>query len=397
MRASRIFLYLCLSFLAGIALNSVILISQVFVYGGFVLGLIFISVLWGKDKRMVIFGFCLLLFAGGIYRHQMFERPADNLDYYQKQQSIQDAHDREHLVYFVVGDFKDKLRASLDASLSPPQSSILGAMMLGEKERLSYDLKEKLNRSGTRHITAISGMHVMILAQMLIGLGLIFGLWRGQAFYFALATIILFIIMVGAPPSAIRAGIMGGVVLFAEKAGRLSQAQRLLVIAAAIMLAFNPLLLKFDVGFQLSFLATFGIAKLSPWFLEKFSKIPAWLQLRNVAAMSFPAVIFTAPILASNFGQVSLISIFTNILIVPLLGLVLGWGFLAGILGIIFEPLGQIAFWPLWLFLGYVYKIIDWSSQVPFAAIQVEVFPWYLVVLYFALLWWGIKYFKLER
>ena len=66
------------------------------------MGLIFISVLWGKDKRMVIFGFCLLLFAGGIYRHQMFERPADNLDYYQKQQSIQDAHDREHLVYFVV-------------------------------------------------------------------------------------------------------------------------------------------------------------------------------------------------------------------------------------------------------------------------------------------------------
>ena len=397
MRASRIFLYLCLSFLAGIALNSVILISQVFVYGGFVLGLIFISVLWGKDKRMVIFGFCLLLFAGGIYRHQMFERPADNLDYYQKQQSIQDAHDREHLVYFVVGDFKDKLRASLDASLSPPQSSILGAMMLGEKERLSYDLKEKLNRSGTRHITAISGMHVMILAQMLIGLGLIFGLWRGQAFYFALAIIILFIIMVGAPPSAIRAGIMGGVVLFAQKVGRLSQAQRLLIIAAVLMLAFNPLLLKFDVGFQLSFLATLGIAKLSPWFLEKFSKIPTWLQLRSVAAMSFPAVIFTAPILASNFGQVSLISIFTNILIVPLLGLVLGWGFLAGILGIIFEPLGQIAFWPLWLFLGYVYKIIDWSSQVPFAAIQVEVFPWYLVVLYFALLWWGIKYFKLER
>lgn len=169
MRASRIFLYLCLSFLAGIALNSVILISQVFVYGGFVLGLIFISVLWGKDKRMVIFGFCLILFAGGIYRHQMFELPRDNSDYYKNYYSTEGSS-----INFITS-FKSRLRTSLDSSLSPPQSSILGAMMLGEKERLSYDLKEKLNRSGTRHITAISGMHVMILAQILIGLGLIFG------------------------------------------------------------------------------------------------------------------------------------------------------------------------------------------------------------------------------
>ena len=285
----------------------------------------------------------------------------------------------------------------MDSSLSPPQSALLGAMMLGEKERLSYELKEKLNRSGTRHITAISGMHVMILAHMLIGIGLLFGLWRGQAFYFALGLIILFIIMVGAPPSAIRAGIMGGVVLFAQKIGRLSQAQRLLLIAAAVMLAFNPLLLKFDVGFQLSFLATLGIAKLSPWFLEKLSRIPQQFQLRSVAAMSFPAVIFTAPILASNFGQISVVSIFTNILIVPVLGLVLGLGFFAGILGIVFAPLGQIFFWPVWLLLSYIYQIIDWSSRIPFAAVQVEVFPWYLVVLYFALLWWGIKYFKLEK
>jgi len=406
MIASRIFLYLCLSFLAGIVLNSLVLVPQIFVWLFFVFGLLLISVFWQKNmwgvrhptysRHIVVLGFCLLLFAGGIYRHQMFERPQDNLDYYLASRDLaqpdKNYYSTEENSIKFISSFKSRLKASLDSSLSPPQSSLLGAMMLGEKDRLSYDLKEKLNRSGTRHITAISGMHVMILAQMLIGIGLIFGLWRGQAFYFALVIIILFIIMVGAPPSAIRAGIMGGVVLFAQKVGRLSQAQRMLIIAATLMLAFNPLLLRFDVGFQLSFLATLGIAKLSPWFLEKFSRVPTWFQLRSVAAMSFPAVIFTAPILASNFGQVSLISIFTNILIVPLLGLVL-----AGILGIIFQPLGQIAFWPLWLFLGYIYRIIDWSSRLPFAAIQVEVFPWYLVVLYFALLWWGIKYFKLEK
>lgn len=391
MPASRIFLYLLLSFVAGVALSSLILVPQLFMFGVFILGLVLASVFYKKDKRIVVAGFCLLVFATGVYRHQMFERPGDGLEYYKNYYNQKETSSN------FTTSFKSRLKTSLDSSLSPPQSSILGAMMLGEKERLSYDLKEKLNRSGTRHITAISGMHVMILANMLIGLGLILGMWRGQAFYFALGTIIFFIIMVGAPPSAIRAGIMGGVVLFAEKIGRISAAQRLLIIAAAVMLAVNPMLLKFDVGFQLSFLATLGIAKLSPWFREKLSLVPGKLQMRSVMSMTFPAVIFTAPILASNFGQLSLVSLFANILIVPVLALVLGLGFFAGILGMVAAPLGQIAFWPVWLLLSYVVKVIEWSAALPFAAIQIETFPWYLAVLYFALLWWVIKYFKLER
>ncbi|GAI23303.1 unnamed protein product, partial [marine sediment metagenome] len=55
--------------------------------------------------------------------------------------------------------FKNKLRQSIYRSLSPPQSSILGAMLLGDKNRMSQDLKEKLNIAGVRHITAVSGMH----------------------------------------------------------------------------------------------------------------------------------------------------------------------------------------------------------------------------------------------
>jgi len=401
MHAPRIFLYACLAFLGGVALNSFIAVPVVFLAGISILGLMLAALLWRKDKKIVVIGLCLFVFALGIYRSQMMERPTDTLDYYTSynQKAAEGANSKDFITQSITGaisGFKGKLRESLDSSLSPPQSAILGAMMLGERERISYDLKQKLNRSGTRHITAISGMHVMILANMLIGLGLILGMWRGQAFYFALAAIILFIIMVGAPPSAIRAGIMGGVVLLAEKVGRLSQAQRLLVIAATLMLVANPLLLRFDVGFQLSFFATLGISKVSPWFREKLSFVPSWLGARSTMAMTFPAILFTAPILASNFGQLSLVSVFTNILIVPVLALVLGLGFFAGILGMITEPLGQIAFWPVWLLLTYVYTVIDWAARFPYAAVQIEVFPWYLVILYFALLWWGIKYFKLE-
>lgn len=396
MSSSRIFLYLCLSFLGGIALNSLIEVAQFCIFVIFIAGLIFISVFWKKNKKIVVAGFCLSVLAAGIYRHQMFERPADSLEFFRMAKKGAVGAEPPQLLGS-LRLFRDKISESANNFLSPPQSSLLNAMMLGEEDGLSKEFKEKLNRSGTRHIVAISGMNIMILAHILIGIGLLFGMWRGQAFYFAIIAIVLFIIMIGAPPSAVRAGIMGGVVLLAEKMGRLSQATRLLIIAAAIMLAFNPLLLRFDVGFQLSFLATLGIIKLTPWFLERFSRVPNILQLRNIIAMTFPAVIFTAPILASNFNQISLISLLTNILIIPTLALVLGLGLFAALAGMFFEPIGSILFGPVWLLLTYVYKVIDISAALPFAVLKVESFPWYLAVLYFALLWWGIKRFKLKK
>ena len=398
MQASRIFLYLCLAFVGGVVLNSLIIVPHLFVWGFFVFGLSFIAIFWKKDKKVVVAGFCMLLFATGIFRHQMFEQPEDSLEYYKSGHASEPySYDRGNMIENSIYRFKENLGESLDSSLSPPHSSIVGAMMLGEEERLSWELKQKLNISGTRHIIAISGMHVVILANILIGAGLIFGLWRGQAFYFAIATIVLFIIMVGAPPSAIRAGIMGGIVLFAEKVGRLSRAQRLLIIAATVMLAFNPLLLEFDVGFQLSFLATLGIAELGPYFRKILRWVPKQLEIRNTISMTIPAVVFTAPVLASNFEQFSVIALFTNILVLPVFSFILGLGLFAGIAGMIFPFFGQIAFWPVWLFASYAHAIIDWSARIPFAAVGVEVFPWYIAALYFALVWWGIKYFNLER
>jgi len=386
---ARVFLCVCFAFVGGVALSSVILVPVIFLWWGFVFALIPISVFWKKDKRIVTAGFCLLLFATGVFRHQMFERPVDNQAYHKQITAV-------HSDLLNLRLIREKLGESIDRFLSPPQGALLSGIMLGDTSQFSRELKDKLNISGTRHITAISGMNIMMLAEMLIGVGLFFGLWRGQAFYFAIVMIVLFIIMVGAPASAIRAGIMGGIVLFAEKVGRLAQAQRLLVFAAAIMLAFNPLLLRFDIGFQLSFLATLGIAKLSGWFREKFAKIPETLGLKSALAMTFPAVIFTAPILAANFGQISLISVASNILILPVIPMILGLGFLASLVGIIFEPLGTIAFSPVWLLLSYIYKVAEISAALPFAVMKVEFFPWYLAGLYFALLWWGIKRFKIE-
>jgi len=291
-----------------------------------------------------------------------------------------------NFIYAKILNFKNKLRESIYQNLSPPQSSILGAVILGDKRKISEDLKQKLNISGVRHITAISGMHIMILSGILMYLGIALGLYRGQAFYFAITLLLLFIIMAGAPASAIRAGIMGGLFLLAQKVGRLKSASRVIVFAAAVMLAFNPLLLKLDVGFQLSFLAVMGIIYLMPIFQYYFLKRFPIKFLGGLLSMTLAAQVFTLPILIYNFGYMSLIAPITNILIVPFLPFIMISGFIFGLSGMILQPLGWVLSWPSWLLLTYLVKVIDFFSQVPkanFAISWIWLMVFYLILGYF--------------
>jgi competence protein ComEC len=290
-------------------------------------------------------------------------------------------------------DFKNKLRESIEQNLSPPESSILGAIVLGDKRKISEEWKTKLNFAGVRHITAISGLHVTILTSILMTLLIGLGFWRQQAFFGAILITILFIVMTGFQPSAIRAGIMGGLYLLAQYFGRLNTSSRTIVFAAALMLFLNPLLLRLDVGFQLSFLAMLGIIYLSPFFQNWLKFIP-WLQVKSILAMTFSAYFFTLPILIYNFGYFSLIAPITNILILPSLPFIMGLGFIFALAGIIFQPLGWILSWPCWLLLTYLIKIVDFSSSSSLSAYTLKISWAWLPISYLIL---GVITWRLQE
>ncbi|PIZ89608.1 MAG: hypothetical protein COX89_00590 [Candidatus Nealsonbacteria bacterium CG_4_10_14_0_2_um_filter_37_10] len=289
------------------------------------------------------------------------------------------------VIYAKILQFKEKLRESIYQNLSPPQSSILGAMILGDKRKLSEDLKTKLNIAGLRHITAISGLHVTILTSILMTILIGLGLWRQQAFWFSIILITLFIIMTGLQPSAIRAGIMGGLFLLGQYLGRMGVSSRSIVLAAALMLVQNPLLLRLDVGFQLSFLAMMGIIYLMPIFQDWFKKIPDSSQLRSILAMTLSAQVFTLPILIYNFGYISFVAPITNVLIIPLLYWIMLFGFVFAFLGIIWQPLGWILSLPVWFLLTYITKIVNISLKLPFAFKTLEISWIWLVIFYLIL------------
>ena len=281
--------------------------------------------------------------------------------------------------------FKNKLRESIYQNLSPPESLILGAIILGDKKNISQEWKDKLNRAGLRHLTAVSGMHVAILTSLLMALLISLGLFRQQAFYFAIILIALFIIMTGLQSSAIRAGIMGGLFLTAQHLGRKNLSSRAIVFAAAIMLIQNPLLLRLDVGFQLSFLAMLGIIYLSPIF-QKY--------LGNILAMTISAQIFTLPILIYNFGYLSLVAPITNVLIVPFLPFLMGLGFAFALVGTVFQSLGWIISLPAKFLLVYLTKVVDWFSNQSFAAYYLEISWLWLFLLYLIL---GLVTWQLQK
>lgn len=297
-------------------------------------------------------------------------------------------------MYSMVLTIKDKLRESIYQNISPPQSIILGAIILGDKSNLSSELKQNLNRAGVRHITAISGMHVAIMTTILMIFMISIGFWRQQAFYLTLIIIALFVVMTGFQPSAIRAAIMSSFLLLAQHVGRIGDASRAVILSATLMLAINPFLLKFDVGFQLSFAAIMGIIYFGPIIRNWLNTISDFMKLKSVFIMSISAFIFTAPILIYNFGQISLIGILANLLIVPLLPLVMIGGFVFALAGIIWPLLGQIFSWPVWLLLTYITKTTEWLASFPLAALNLQNVHWiWIWLVYFILIFvtWKLR------
>lgn len=292
-------------------------------------------------------------------------------------------------IYAQILFFKNKLRKVIDQNLSPPQSLILAAILLGDKRKMPQELKEKLNFAGVRHITAISGMHITILGLLILEIFLGLKLWRNQALYLSLIFLFLFIVMIGAPSSAVRAGIMGGFLLIAQSLGRVSSSIRGIVLAGTLILALNPLLLKSDIGFQLSFLATLGVIYLTPIFQAWFKKIPdnlfGFIKLKNIIAMTLSAQTFTFPLLIYNFGRFSLVAPLTNLFIVPFLPLLIITGFLFILLSFLWQPLTLIFLSPCWLILTYIIKIINFFWQNPWSVVWVEISWFWLLIFYFIL------------
>jgi competence protein ComEC len=231
------------------------------------------------------------------------------------------------------------LLARFDAALPPAEAALLKAMVLGDRSGLTREMQEAFLGSGTYHILAISGLNVSLLAGAAFAALRLFRVSGRIAALLSILVVTGYAGLAGGGDSVVRAAIMADLYLLALVLDRRVSLLNSLALAALALLWWNPRSL-FEVGFQLTFLATLGIVLVVPLVDRRLSALPRPLRyLLGSIAVTVAATAMTAPILASAFNRLTPVGLLANLPVVPLSGAITALGLAAGA-GLMILPAG---------------------------------------------------------
>ena len=296
---------------------------------------------------------------------------------------------------------KRQFLSGLAAVLPEPHASFAAGTVVGGSAGLPKDLKDVFTASGVSHVLAASGYNFTLL---LFFLGLLLQTlpvrWQSLVF---LLFIPCFALIAGASAAVMRAAVMGGLVVLALMLGRLSSAKSALLWAGALLLLWQPDSLKLDIGFQLSFLATFGLVYLTPIFTKLFRlkerRSGFWPKFRFKALEIFSATlaaqILTWPLIAYTFGTTSLAAVLVNLLVLPLIPAVMILSMAASALGLLWPILGRILALAVWFVSEFIFKVVQFFANFTWSQAHIQISMFALFSLY-ALMFAAIFYYHFK-
>lgn len=300
--------------------------------------------------------------------------------------------------------FNFKARAlEVAAALFPePQASLISGILLGSDSGIPKRLQDAFQVTGTSHLVAISGFNISIVAGALAASAKR-ALGPRRALPVVLVGVAVYTLLVGADAPVVRAAIMGALALVGAGLGRAPLGLNLLALAAIGMTAVNPLTL-WDVGFQLSVLATLGLIVYTDRFTSTFEAVVGrfrapsrppieWIRplLTDVVWVTLAAQVTTLPLIAYHFGRVSLVSLLANALVLPAQPGLMGLGGAALLLGVVWLPVGRIAAWLAWPFAAYTTSLVEAFARWPAASLELDPLSpyalWAAYAILFGLTW----------
>lgn len=272
--------------------------------------------------------------------------------------------------YAKIFQFKGYLQNIINQNLPEPQASLFSAIIIGARRGIPAELNEKFNITGTTHLIAISGFNISIVVVILMELALALFIARRQAFWQVSFILVLYLIIIGLPASALRAGVMGWLAILAKHVGRLNNSHQVIIFAAVVMVLVNPKILRDDGGFQLSFLAVLGLMYFQPIMSLWLKRLPSYFQIKENLETTLAAQIATTPLIVFSFGRFSLIAPIVNLLVLSAATYLTILGLVIVFLSLLFPPLSQYFFWPAYLFLIYIIKVVEFFAAWPLASIN---------------------------
>jgi competence protein ComEC len=288
-----------------------------------------------------------------------------------------------------------KLVRSLKHYIKDPEAAaIASTLLLGYKADLSADTLQAYSKTGTIHVLSVSGAHMGIIFIFISFLLKPLKHHRYGRLFNALLSLFLiwtYVIITGLPPAVCRAAVMLSMLIVSQASGRQVHSLNVLGVSAFGLLLYNPFLIA-DVGFQLSYLAVFGLVALQPIIYDQLEFENKWKsKLWRLCAFSVSVQLITFPLSVYYFHQFPVYFLLSNLLIIlPAEAIVIiGMLFLLSSCITSFEPLTQVLAYALEHLILIMNKVLFYIEHLPYASIgQLWLTEWehlllYLVIAFF--------------
>lgn len=284
----------------------------------------------------------------------------------------------------------------------PEQAGLLRAMLLGTREEMSETLYRDFSVTGTLHIIAVSGTHVGVMALLLLCVLRWAGVTQPFWFFWLTPLLILYVMMTGLAPSAIRACLMAVVFWFAPLLQRRPDGLTALAWSAILILAWDPTQWR-DVGFLLSYAAvlgllliypplavhTHGLLRTDPWRLQEEPWWRRWprAMVRYIVLLALTSIavcLVTDPLTAHYFNLFSPVALLANIAVVPAAGLMMTLGVLAMLGGVVWAPLAELLNNANLPVITFIMHCTEWSAALPGGHCYLRSPAWWWITAYYA-------------
>ncbi len=269
-----------------------------------------------------------------------------------------------------------------DRLFSKEYAGIIKAVTLGDKNSLDRHIKGLYQRAGAAHILVVSGLHISLIGIFLYGCLKKTRLPRPPSAIIAFIILYLYALMTGMGIPAKRALIMFAILLLSDCIGRSCDLLSSLAFSGCIILLGNPYCI-YDAGFIMSFCAVIGAGMIKPAADRLF---PQKGRIADSLKLSLSVTIFTFPVMLYFYFQVPVYSVFLNLVIVPLMGILLILALLCAFLGLFFIPAAAIPAFVCTLILKFYEGVCRINDKLP-ASILIKGRPHFVyIILYYLML-----------
>lgn len=298
--------------------------------------------------------------------------------------SIERTGEKQFSLYAYAVDARKAMKTSLDTLLPEDYSSLCRAVLLGDKQALTYDVRSNFTNTGTSFLIVVSGMHLSIITSFILFILKKFTKNRIVLCVFVCITVLSFMAVTGFAPSVIRSGVMLILTYCSTVVLRKSDSLNSIGAAAIVLTVLNPYAVG-DIGMILSFVATLGIIlwsnKVNSFIVKKLKlKSKIMKAAANLIAVSVSASIWIIPVTTIAFGRISPLVVFVSFFAEPLVSIILICAMLSSVLFLC--PLISFLAYPFALAAGLVSRLFLWIisvfASVPYCSVNSDKIYFYV-------------------